>query len=1045
MATQRTTRELAIILHADVVGSTSLVQRNETLAHDRIRDAFQRFTETISAYGGTTQEVRGDALLATFGRASDAVSASLSFQAGNTHHNEALADDIRPEVRIGIALGEVVIADGTLTGPDVVVAQRVEQLAHPGGICIQGTAYDTIPRRMQIEYRNLGEQVVKGFDDPVRVYAVELNAVKEVPPPEHGRSVRRGPGRNLVIGVGVALLLVVAAVITWMNPWMPDVTPADLSKLAHPLPDKPSIAVLPFKSLSSDKDKEYFADGITEDIITDLSKISGLFVVARNSSFAYRGDSIEIRKVAEDLGVRYVLDGSIRREGDTIRINTQLVDALRGNHLWSERYDRKVADVFRLQSEVAEKIVKTLAVTLKAGEHERLFQKHITNIRAYDTFLQARRTVDHAGRENIERGEQLFKQVVDLDPNFAGGYAGLSFNYSVKVRFGYSQNAEEDKNRSLELARKGIELDPNFGWSHIALGGAYLANGDVIKAVQSVRAALRIAPNGYEENLFTGLYLMFAGESPLAVEHLETARRINPVDTVRNTAFPGMAYFMNGDYAKAEDMWNARLEKFPSTNAFSYVWLAATYVLLNKLDAAVATAEIARETEPGFNLSQWRYLETLRSEENRSRLYNAAKKAGIPEFPTSDIERPVNTAIEARPAMIVLPFVNMSGDPKQDYFSDGFTEDVTTGLARIPGFLVVARNTAFTYKGRALDARTLGRELGVRYVLEGSARQQGERLRVNTQLIETATGTHVWAERFDRPMKDLFIVQDSLVDRIIGTVAARLRRHESERAMSASKETLAAYDLTSRARLLFRRNTIEAMTEARKLLQRANKTDPSYAPAYSTLAQVEQFFFTSRVTDEYAQPETARRVLGAASRAVSLAPNDAFAHGVYGMSLRMTKDYDQAAREAKLARELAPNDPQVLAPVATILLSVGHYEASVETMRLAWALDPHISPVFTGAVLAQGLFALGKYRDSKEVALDCLAKTASDVRCLESLVRALGELGPADQAKKAVDELLRLSPDYTISEYKRRADKNRRDRAAIERWADGLRKAGVPE
>jgi TolB-like protein/class 3 adenylate cyclase/Tfp pilus assembly protein PilF len=412
---------------------------------------------------------------------------------------------------------------------------------------------------------------------------------------------------------------------------------------------------------------------------------------------------------------------------------------------------------------------------------------------------------------------------------------------------------------------------------------------------------------------------------------------------------------------------------------------------------------------------------------------------------TSDNKKVVATTEDARPALIVLPFVNMSGDPKQGYFSDGFTEDVTTGLARIPGFLVVARNTAFTYKDRAQDARTIGHELGVRYVLEGSARRQGERLRVNAQLIETATGTHVWAERFDRPMNDLFIVQDSLVDRIIGTVAARLRRHESERAMLASKETLAAYDLTSRARLLFRRSAIEAMTEARELLHRAIDIDPNYAPAYSTLAQVEQFFFTSRVSDEYAQPETAKRVLLAASRAVTIAPNDAFAHGVYGMSLRMTKDYDQAAREAELARKLAPNDPQVLAPVATILLSVGDYQASVDTMQLAWTLDPHISPVFTGAVLAQGLFALGKYKASKEVALDCLAKTASDVRCLESLVRALGELGPPEQAKKAVGEPLRLSPDYTISEYKRRASKNRQDKAAIERWADGLRKAGIPE
>lgn len=411
-------------------------------------------------------------------------------------------------------------------------------------------------------------------------------------------------------------------------------------------------------------------------------------------------------------------------------------------------------------------------------------------------------------------------------------------------------------------------------------------------------------------------------------------------------------------------------------------------------------------------------------------------------------EKDKNTALvsaELRPALIVLPFSNLSGDPKQEYFSDGFTEDITTGLARIRGFLVVARNTAFTFKGRAVDARALGRELGVRYLLEGSARQQDGKLRINAQLIETATGTHVWAESYVRPMKDIFIVQDALVDRIVGSAAAHLRRHESERAMSASEETLVAYDLTARARELFRRNTIDAMTEARNLLYRANEIDHAYSPAFSVLAQVENFFFTSRVSDEYARLETAKRVVDAAARAVDLSSEDAFARAVHGMSLRLQSDYEGAAREARYARELAPNDPEVLASVSVVLLSVGDYKSSVETMRFAWLLDPHLSPVFTGAVLSQALFALGDYKESKEVALDCLAKTPGDVRCLESLVRALGELGPPEEAKKAVDKLLRFSPNYSVSEYVRRASKNRHDKAAIERWANGLRKAGIPE
>ena len=435
MTTDRSTTQLAAIVHADVMGSTALVQRDETIAHDRIRDVFQRFSEIIQAYGGTPQEVRGDALLATFSRASDAVSASLSFQTGNTHHNETLDDDIRPEVRIGISLGEVVIADGTLTGPGVVMAQRIEQLAEPGGICIQGTAYETIPRRLVFEYSSLGEQQLKGFDKPVHVYGVKPKLGEEIPGPDPLPPTKAAFGRRVLIAAIAITLIFVGGLTAWIKPWQPEVERADPDEMAFALPDKPSVAVLPFDNLSDDKEQEYFADGVTEDIITDLSKISGLFVVARNSSFTYKGQPVKVRQVAEELGVRHVLQGSVRRADEKMRITARLVDAVKGNQIWAERFDRELKDVFAVQSEVARQVAKALAVTLKANENERLFQKYTASIDAYDLFLQARRTVDDPSKDNILRGEKMFARVIELDPNFAGGYAGLSFNLSVQVRF----------------------------------------------------------------------------------------------------------------------------------------------------------------------------------------------------------------------------------------------------------------------------------------------------------------------------------------------------------------------------------------------------------------------------------------------------------------------------------------------------------------------------------------------------------------------------------------------------------------------------------
>jgi len=630
----QSTRKLAVILHADVIGSTGLVQRNETVTHERIRDAFRRFSDTIRAYGGTPQELRGDALLATFGRASDAVSAALFFQHQNARRNESLDDDIQPQVRVGIALGEVVIADGTLTGSDVVMAQRIEQLAEPGGVCIQGTAYETIPRRLLFEFESLGEQELKGFDEPVRVYTVSSRPGEEIPGPDSQLPVRRSGGKKLFIGAIAILLIIAGGLIAWLQPWEPDVERADPTKMAYPLPDLPSIAVLPFKNLSADKEQEYFSDGVTEDIITDLLKVSGLFVIAQNSSFTYKGQPVKVRQVAEELGVRYVLEGSVRRSEDKIRITAQLVDALKGNHIWAERYDRELKDIFAVQSEVARQVAQVLAVTLKANENERLYQKYTTSTDAYDVFLQARRAVDVPSRDNILRGEKLFKQVMELDPKFAGGYAGLAFNLAVQVRFQYSNSPAADLTRAFELAKKAVELDPDFAWGHIALGGAYIAKADADAAVNAVQQALALEPNGYEANLFMGFYLQFAGDAALAVKHLLLANRLSPVVTARDLAFLAYAQFMNRNYTEAVRLFEELHRKFPrGKTPNNATTLAAAYILLDRPGEAAELAKWIRENNPGFNLSQWKYLDSWKIEENRTRLYNAAKQAGIKEFP----------------------------------------------------------------------------------------------------------------------------------------------------------------------------------------------------------------------------------------------------------------------------------------------------------------------------------------------------------------------------------------------------------------------------
>jgi TolB-like protein len=390
-------RKLAVILHADVVGSTTLVQRNETLAHERMQAAFHQFADTIATYGGIAHELRGDALVAEFERASDAVAASLAFQGQNAALNATLVDDIRPELRIGISLGEVVIADGTITGAGVVLAQRLEQLAEAGGIVVQGAVSETVPTRMPYDFESMGEQLLKGFDQPVRAFAARLRQGAALPLEE-------------------------------VNETAPIPEPVDHSGL-----EKPSIAVLPFANMSNDPEQEYFADGISEDIITALSQIKQWLVIARNSSFVYKGRHVDIREIARELGVRYVLEGSVRKAGNRLRITGQLIEAETGTHLWADRYDGDFEDVFALQDRITESVVGAIEPSLRLAEIARSKRKPPKDIGAYDLYLQALPQLFAIRPEPNELALNLLHRAIELDPNYAPALAYLAWGYEERL------------------------------------------------------------------------------------------------------------------------------------------------------------------------------------------------------------------------------------------------------------------------------------------------------------------------------------------------------------------------------------------------------------------------------------------------------------------------------------------------------------------------------------------------------------------------------------------------------------------------------------
>ncbi len=629
MAEENFTRKLTAILYADVAGYSRLTGEDEVGTHKQLSAGLDLISGAIKAKGGNVVHYAGDAVLADFGSVVAAVDCAVSIQRQLAESNAQVSDDKRLQFRIGVNLGEVIVDRDDIYGDGVNIAARLEALANPGGICISATVHEQVRGKLDVGFEDMGPQEVKNIAEPVVAYRVLSDPAAAGTVVAAKRSMQ---GRlRWFVGAAAVVLVVALVGLAWWKPWAPEVVAASVDKMAFRLPNKPSIAVLPFTNLSDDKSQDLLADGVMEDIITDLSKISSLFVLGPDSTIKYKGKSVDARQVAEEFGVRYVLFGSIRRGGDKLRISVRLIDAISGRQLWAERFDREVKDIFAVHSDVIRRIVKTLAVTLNASETERLYQRHTTNIEAYETFLRARKTVISPSKKNVEFAEKLFKRVIELDPKFAGGYAGLSFNYSMKARFQFGTDPKAERKLSLELARKAVQVDKNFAWSYIALGGAYLAYRDPDAAVSCVLQALVIQPNGYEENLWMGFYLHFAGQSALAVQHLEKANRISPVETGRKLAFLAMAYFMNGDYAKSAKFLKEWTQKYPIGTPIPYAFVPAALVLLGKTDEAATQVAKYRELFPDFRLSKWSYINLYKLAENRQRLYEAAKRAGVPE------------------------------------------------------------------------------------------------------------------------------------------------------------------------------------------------------------------------------------------------------------------------------------------------------------------------------------------------------------------------------------------------------------------------------
>ena len=587
MVGERVERRLTAILAADVAGYSRLTGLDEEGTHARFQDHLRTLVDPkIAEHRGRVVKNTGDGLLAEFGSVVDAVRCAVDVQRGMAERNTDVPQEKRIEFRIGINVGDVMIDRGDIFGDGVNIAARLEGLAEPGGICISEDAHRQVRGKLELTSEDMGEQKLKNIPQPVRVYRVRPS------------------------------------------------TAAASTRPSLPLPDKPSIAVLPFQNMSGDPEQEYFSDGVVEEIISALSRIRSLFVIARNSSFTYKGHTIDLKQVSRELGVRYVLEGSVRRSGERVRITAQLINGQDGTHIWSDRYDGRMADIFDLQDQITERIVGALEPTIRSVEVERARRKRPDNLDAYDCVMRALSSIWVVERDANAEALVLLERAMALDPGYAFAKALAAWCHAQRLPYLWTTTPAKERALALELATEAARLDSNDPLVLTVLGAAYAASSQFQEAAPLIEKALVLDPNSAWAWQRSGVLKTCLGEPDVAIEHFQRAMRISPLDPYNFNALIGIgiAHFWAGRYELAAQWVTKGIAEKPSA---TWAWriAAAAYSHLDRMDAARTALERFMRGNPGVTLTSVAEGSTpsAASPSFKKALLEGLRKAGLPE------------------------------------------------------------------------------------------------------------------------------------------------------------------------------------------------------------------------------------------------------------------------------------------------------------------------------------------------------------------------------------------------------------------------------
>lgn len=581
-------RKLAAILAADVVGYSRLMQADDQATLQALTERRALFAERVTGHGGRIVNAPGDSILAEFGSVVNAVQCALDIQRALAESNAGLAEPWRMQFRIGVNLGDVLVDAAGIYGDGVNIAARLESLAAPGGICISRSVHDQVKNRLALEFEDLGELQVKNIAEPVRVFRVVLKAS--------------------VDAAGA------------------------IGKPTLALPDKPSLAVLPFTNLSGDPEQEYFADGVVDDIISALSRVRAFFVIARNSSFTYKGKSVDIKQVGRELGVRYVLEGSIRKAGDRVRIVGQLVEAENGRHIWADRFEGKLDDIFELQDRITESVVGAIEPNLRLAEIERARSKPTANLHAYDLCLRALPNLTSVSiKAANDEALSLLYSAIEMDPGYSLAKAMCAWAYRLRKAQGWASDAEIQK--GLRLAEEALADHRDDPGTLTYAGGALSYLG--LRHDEGLRAldrALALNPNSTRTLLSAGWVRGCIGDATIAIEHSQRAMRLNPLDPEMGYILSalGWAYLIAG---KCEDALATGLKSLQEAPGWlsTHRLVVVCLVQLGRLDEARVAAKRIIELVPEITISAVKLQISYRDPAFKERYISALRAAGIPE------------------------------------------------------------------------------------------------------------------------------------------------------------------------------------------------------------------------------------------------------------------------------------------------------------------------------------------------------------------------------------------------------------------------------